>query len=310
MRNLHHLFDRLSPSTQGYVLIIFTMCVWGGFSLFARLNASWGILAWDIVAVRFGVSALILLPILIYRQDLQFLWQPKAVALALLGGVGYSALVYSAFLLAPVAHGAVFLNGMIPVATAIAMLILLKKRPDTDTKIALLLIVATLIAMTALMMVKGLSFGVGDALFVVCAFCWAGYSILLREWQFSAWQVMCSTVIWSAILYLPIYVLMLAMDIGGLGFVGVDPSHIIIQGVFHGVLVTIFATFTYSLAVVRLGAFFAGGLASLAPFISALLAVPLLGEPLNIVMVLGLIGMGLGTVQPWRFLKFTKNSFD
>lgn len=277
------------------------MCVWGGFSLFARLNVSWGILAWDIIAVRFGVSALILLPILIYQRNLAFLWQSKAVVLALFGGVGYSSLVYSAFLLAPVVHGAVFLNGMIPVATSILMLFFLKKRPDKDTKIALWLIISTLIAMTALMLTKGLSFGVGDVLFMICAFCWAGYGILLKEWQFSAWQVMCSTAIWSAILYLPIYTTLLMLDVGGLGFRHASLHHIMIQGAFHSVLVMIFATLTYSLAVARLGAFFAGGLASLAPFISALIAVPLLGEPLNTVMILGLIGMGLGTVQPWRF---------
>lgn len=78
--------------------------------------------------------------------------------------------------------------------------------------------------------------------------------------------------------------------------------HLGIQGIFHSVLVMIVATVTYAMAVARLGAFQAGGLSSLAPFMSALLAVPLLGEPLSTVMVLGLIGMGLGTVQPWRWL--------
>lgn len=307
MIRLHRLFRELSPTAQGYVCIILTMMVWGSFSLLARLNASWGILAWDIIAVRFCVSALILLPILIYKKNLAFLWQAKAVILALFGGVGYSTLVYSAFLLAPVVHGAVFLNGMIPVATAVLTLITLKKYPDKDTKIALILIILTLMLMTLLMLMKGLSFGVGDLLFLVCAFCWAGYGILLKESGFSPWQVMCSTAIWSAILYLPIYTIFLLMGVGNLGFHGVALSHAIIQGAFHSVMVMIFATLTYSLAVERLGAFFAGGLASLAPFISALLAVPLLGEPLNIIMMLGLIGMGLGTVQPWRYVRVFKN---
>lgn len=78
------------------------------------------------------------------------------------------------------------------------------------------------------------------------------------------------------------------------------------SGVFHSILVMIVATVTYAMAVSRLGAFMAGGLSSLAPFISAIIAVPLLGEPLNMVMVLGLIGMGLGTVQPWRWIKYGK----
>lgn len=83
----------------------------------------------------------------------------------------------------------------------------------------------------------------------------------------------------------------------------VKPRHLIIQGVFHSIIVMMVATMTYALAVARLGAFMAGGMASVAPFISAIIAVPLLNEPLDLVMVVGLIGMGLGAIQPWRFFK-------
>lgn len=290
----------LAPTLQGYLYIVITMCIWGSFSLLARLNTYWGIAAWDIIAIRFGVSALILWLVLWLKRDWHFLFDIKAVILAMFGGVGYSCLVYSAFLLAPVVHGAVFLNGMIPVATALLMLIFLKQRPDKNTKIALIIIGLTLLIMYGLMLKDGLNFGLGDGLFLVCAFAWASYGILLKEWQFSAWQVVCSTAIWSAIIYLPIYGLFIDTNLDN-----VRLTHLIIQGTFHSIIVMIVATLTYALAVERLGAFFAGALACLAPFISALAAVPLLNEPLNHIMVLGLIGMGLGTVQPWRFFNKT-----
>ncbi|KCZ26843.1 hypothetical protein K036_0658 [Acinetobacter baumannii 42057_5] len=38
----------MSPRTQGYFFVLVTMCIWGGFTLFARLNAQWHISAWDI----------------------------------------------------------------------------------------------------------------------------------------------------------------------------------------------------------------------------------------------------------------------
>ncbi|MFB0984103.1 MAG: EamA/RhaT family transporter, partial [Acinetobacter towneri] len=41
---------RLSPQKQGYALVLVTMCIWGGFTLTARLNAQWQISAWDITA--------------------------------------------------------------------------------------------------------------------------------------------------------------------------------------------------------------------------------------------------------------------
>lgn len=295
-------FSRLPVSTQGYVFVIITMMIWGSFSLLARLNASWGIRAWDIIAIRFGVSALVLLPLLFYQKNHRFLWSKNAICLAIFGGVGYSVLVYSAFLVAPVAHGAVFLNGMIPVATALLMLAWLKKRPDNNTKIALVIIGLTLIGMTILMVMTGQSFGLGDGLFVLCAFFWGIYGILVKESSLSAWQVMCSTAIWSALIYLPIYGLFFEPSLTNVQF-----HHLIIQGVFHSVIVMIVATMTYALAVARLGAFMAGGMASVAPFISAIIAVPLLNETLDLVMVLGLVGMGLGAIQPWRFFKTKEN---
>lgn len=290
--------NRLSAPAQGYIFVVITMAIWGGFSLFARLNASWGIRAWDIIFIRFTVSALILLPIIIYQKNHHFLWSKTALSLAIFGGVGYSALVYSAFLIAPVAHGAVFLNGMIPVTTALLMLFWLKKRPDTNTKIALFIIALTIVGMTALMVISNQSFGMGDGLFVLCAFSWGIYGILVKQSNLSAWQVMCCTAIWSAIIYVPIYGLFFEPN-----FHEVKPRHLIIQGVFHSIIVMMVATMTYALAVARLGAFMAGGMASVAPFISAIIAVPLLNEPLDLVMVVGLIGMGLGAIQPWRFFK-------
>lgn len=48
------------------------MCIWGGFTLTARLNALWQISAWDIVALRFSLAFLILMPILLYRKEAAF----------------------------------------------------------------------------------------------------------------------------------------------------------------------------------------------------------------------------------------------
>lgn len=291
----------LPPTTQGYIYIVITMFVWGGFSLFARVNVHWNIGVWDVIALRFGISASILIPILMYQRNLRFLFSIRAFLLAIFGGVGYSSLVYQAFFITPVVHGAVFLNGMIPVATALLMYLWHKKRPDRNTTLALIIIGLTLACMCALMYTQGVHFGAGDGLFLLCAFTWSIYGLMLKDSGFNAWQAMCSTAIWSAVIYLPIYGLFVESTLAH-----ANPTHIAIQAIFHSVIVMIVATLTYALAVERLGAFIAGGLGSLAPFISALIAVPLLSEPLNHIMILGLIGMGLGTVQPWRFFKTFK----
>ena len=63
----------------------------------------------------------------------------------------------------------------------------------------------------------------------------------------------------------------------------------------------IVATLTYVEAIKRLGAFKAGSITNLAPFIAAVLAVPLLSEPLSLAMIFGLMGMAIGALQPWRW---------
>lgn len=297
MFRFSHSFNQLSQKTQGYLLALFTMCVWGSFSLLSRITVVWQVSIWDVIAMRFAFSALILIPILYHNKNWRFLWSKQSVIIAMMGGIGYSCLVYTAFSLAPVVHGAVFLNGIIPVATTLLLWLFFGVKPDGNTKVALSIIIFTLCVMIAMILTGAYHFNVGDSIFIACAFCWAGFSILLKEWRFTPWQTMCSTVFWSAAFYLPIYILFI-------GFSSPNASiiHLGIQGVFHGVIVMIIATLTYAMAVARLGAFQAGGLSSLAPFISAILAVPLLNEPLSMMMVLGLIGMGFGTVQPWRWL--------
>lgn len=45
----------MSPRYQGYLFVLITMCIWGGFTLTARLSANWQISAWDITALRFAL---------------------------------------------------------------------------------------------------------------------------------------------------------------------------------------------------------------------------------------------------------------
>ncbi|MCL1622817.1 DMT family transporter [Moraxella sp. Tifton1] len=295
---INQFFQRLSPTVQGYLLVLFTMCVWGSFSLLSRVTVQWQVAIWDVMAMRFGFAALILLPLLWRKKDWRFLFSLRIILLAMVGGVGYSCLVYTGFALAPVVHGAVFLNGMIPVATALLIWLFFGSRPDADTKISLWIIILTVLMMTGMILMGAYTFNLGDVIFLACAFCWSGFGILIKHWQLTPWQTLCGTVMWSAMIYLPIYTQFIGFSSPNASLV-----HLMIQGLFHGVLVMIVATITYAMAVVRLGAFMAGGLSSLAPFIAAIIAVPLLGETLNAVMALGLIGMGLGTVQPWRWLR-------
>jgi len=287
----------MTARTQGYFFVFITMCIWGGFTIFSRLNAHWHVSVWDLVAMRFAIASLILLPVLIYKKDFAFLWHPRPVILALIGGLIYCLTVYTAFLHAPAAHAAIFLNGCIPLCTAVAAYLLFRQPFDQHTWFSLLIMMAALMLMSYLMLHQQASaLGVGDLLLFISAIWWGIFTVLLKQWKLSAWHATAGVVIWSAIIYLPIYLLFIPKH-----FQDAAPIHLLIQGLFHGILVVIVATLSYVAAIERLGAFKTGSIVTLAPFIAAVVAVPLLNEPLNAAIICGLIGMGIGALQPWRW---------
>ena len=288
----------MSPQQQGYLYVFITMCIWGGFTLTARLSANWGISAWDITALRFALAFCILMPILIYKKDTAFLWKKEPFILAMLGGVTYCLTAYSAFHYAPAAHAAIFLNGCIPLCTAIAAFLIFKQPLDKHTWISVVIMVSAISLMSYLMYVEtGVAFGLGDLLFFISAIWWGIFTVLLKQWKLSAWHAMAGVAIWSAVVFVPIYLLFFPKH-----WSDPEPLQLIGQVIFHGIFVVIIATLTYVEAIKRLGAFKAGSIVTLAPFIAAILAVPLLNEPLSFAIVCGLVGMGIGAIQPWKWL--------
>ena len=287
----------MTSRNMGYVYVAITMCIWGGFTITSRLNAIWHISAWDITALRFGLAFCILTPILIYKKDTAFLFKKEPFILAMLGGVVYCLTSYSAFHYVPAAHAAIFLNGCIPLATAIAAYLLFKEPFDKHTWISLSIMLCAISGMSLLMYREtGVAFGFGDLLFFLSAVWWGIFTVLLKQWKLSAWHAMTGVAIWSAIVYIPIYLLFLPKHLADATF-----AHLAMQTVFHGIFVVMIATLAYIEAIKRLGAFQTGSIVTLAPFIAAIIAVPLLGESLSLAMICGLIGMGIGALQPWRW---------
>ncbi|ENX17307.1 hypothetical protein F895_01252 [Acinetobacter sp. CIP 64.2] len=289
----------MTARTQGYFFVFITMCIWGGFTIFSRLNAHWHVSVWDLMAMRFTIASLILIPILIYKKDFAFLWHPRPVILALIGGLAYCLTVYTAFLHAPAAHAAIFLNGCIPLCTAVAAYLLFQQPFDKNTWLSLVIMMGALALMSYLILHdQAAALGWGDLLLFISAAWWGLFTVLLKQWKLSAWHSTVGVVIWSAILYLPIYLLFIPKH-----FQDAEPIHLVIQGLFHGILVVIVATLSYVAAIERLGAFKTGSIVTLAPFIAAIVAVPLLNEPLNAAILCGLVGMGIGALQPWRWFR-------
>lgn len=283
----------------GYGLLAITMLIWGSFTLISRFGATQTMTTWDIGALRFLTASLVLIPIQIYRREWRFLLDIRILVLALIGGVAYSIFVYEGFGHAPAAHAAIWMNGLLPFWTAIAALIILREALSRDNWLSLSVIAIGLIGMSSLMYAEHeFVLGIGDLFFVLASLSWGIYTALLKRWMLPPWQAMAGVALLSTLIYLPIYVLFLPSRLAEATL-----QQILTQAIFQGIFVVIIAMLSFIGAVERLGAVKVGSILALAPLLASLAAVPLLGEPLSLAMIIGLIAVSIGALQPWRLFR-------
>ena len=275
----------------GYASALATVVIWAGFILLARLGGKSGLTGWDIVALRLGTAAVILLPFSLKLPA--GTWRDGRLwTLAMVGGVLFLVLVYTAFTMAPAAHGGILLPGMQPfLVTALAWW-MLGARPPRQRLLALTPI-ALGVACVAWPVVSGLDSGpstlAGDALLLSASIAWATYSVLVKKWAYDPWLLTRFLALASTLVYMPFY-LWLAPK----GLDQVPTSMLVLQALYQGIGPTIIAMVLFLKAVSILGAERTGALVALVPVLAGLGAVPLLDEPLTPWLVAGLALVSTG----------------
>ena len=280
----------------GLIAVFFTICIWAGFILVSRHGGKGVLTGWDVTALRFGVGALIAL-IFLPRVTLP----PYKVILlfSVFGGIGYSVVVYSGFRLASAAHAAVLLPGALPFATAIIAWLWLRQSPSPAQRIALLLVFIGITLTAADTFSHGTHLTgmqmLGDLLFLCGSSSWAVFTLLLLRYPISPLTAAVSTTLGSAILYLPVWWLFLPSTLGQAPL-----AEIAMQAIYQGVLVVFVAMLLYTFAVRSLGGQTVALLMAIVPGLSALAAVPVLGEPLSLLTLAGLGAVTVGAVMGAR----------
>lgn len=276
---------------QGYIAALITVVVWAGFILISRLGGKTALTGWDIVALRLGTAALVLLPFSLRLPS--GTWRdPRLWLLSALGGLLFLVLIYAGFKRAPAAHGGILLPGMQPFLVTAMAWWLIGARPNRQRLWGLVPIalgVACVAAPQLLGAHDGPSTAVGDALILGSSVVWAAYSVLVKKWAFDAWLLTRVVAIGSAAVYFPIYLLWLPKQLDA-----VPLSMLVLQGLYQGLGPTIIAMVMFLKAVSILGAERTGALVALVPVLAGLGAVPLLDEPLTGWLVAGLTLVSVG----------------
>jgi drug/metabolite transporter (DMT)-like permease len=268
-----------TPTTSEYIrgslYGIAAVGIWASWIVAVRLGIRTSLKPWDITAIRFAVAGLILLPYLLKRGlAVDRLGWTGLAAILLGGGAPMVLVAYGGLMFAPSAHAASLYTALIPLYVAILAAVVLGEAFTVAKRIGLALIVAGVLGIVwgAGGMI-GSRQNIGHAMFIGAGVLWAGYVVALRKARLDGLHAAAIAAVGSLIAYVPVYVV-----IFGTGLFDAPWHDLALQALVHGFLVAVISFFCIGRAVSILGASNGSAFAALAPAITAILAIPILGE--------------------------------
>ncbi|UPK02719.1 DMT family transporter [Bradyrhizobium sp. 170] len=275
---------------RGALYGLAAVSIWSGWIVVARLGLKTSLTPWDIAALRFGVAGLLLLPYV----------ASKGLALARLGWIGLAAIVLgggapvlfanAGLLFAPAAHAGALFPGVMPLAVALLAAAILQEPFTAAKKIGFVLI---LLGVFGIAWGTGSAIGsgqsIGHALFLAAAVAWACYTVAMRRARLDGLHAAGIAAVGALFLYMPAY-----LFVEGASFARASWSDLALQAFVQGLLTAIASLVFYGRAVSILGASSGAAFAALSPAMTAVMAIPILGEWPTATDWIAIIGISAG----------------
>lgn len=285
----------LHDKRQGYGFAFAAALIWAGFILVSRMGGMSELLAFDVIAIRYVTCAAILLPIWWFKFRFK-LFTPRLIICSLIGGLAYALCAFSGFQLASASHAAILLPGMMPLFIIALSFLINKESHGLQKWLGVSVITLGVIVLFAgeLNVFSGaLDFNIttflGDIWLVAAAFFWAVFSVLIKRWEITPWQVTVSLALLTCLFYLPVYIVFLPKALSQAGW-----SDILLQAFYQGIMATIIQMIFYVKAVQKIGPSEMGAVMSIVPVISGIAAIIVFNELLTVELVIGLVLVSLG----------------
>jgi len=260
--------------------------LWGGWFPLSRVMVRDGITSpEDIAFLRYSLAGVCLLPVVL-RHGLKAgrAGWTGTIVMTVTVGFPFSFLLTTGLRYAPAAHAALFVPGVFPALTVVLGTLILKDRPTVKSVVGTGL-VALGVGGVGWSMLMGGSAGTwqGYALFGVCAWMWAAYSIAARIARIDAQHGVAIVSVLSLALFGPVYLLFGDVRLGELSH-----AELAFQILYQGFGTGLVALIAYNYAINVLGAAQAAVFGGLVPCVAAVLSVPVAGESLGLVEVAGI----------------------
>jgi drug/metabolite transporter (DMT)-like permease len=261
--------------TRGALYGLAAVSIWAGWIVVARLGLRTSLTPWDIAALRFGVAGLLLLPYLLRKGlAIERLGWLGLAALVLGGGAPMVLLANAGLLFAPAAHAGALFPGVMPLMVALLAAAVLQETFTAAKRAGFALIV---IGVIAIVWGAGGTIGtrqnIGHLLFLASALLWACYTVAMRGARLDGLHAAAIAAVGSLFFYLPVYAF-----VAGTGLFKAPPTDVALQALVQGLLTAVISLLLYGRAVGILGASSGAAFAALCPAMTAMLAIPILGE--------------------------------
>lgn len=283
----------MTPPTPALMKGLFwaatAILVWSGSLVMLRLGVTTSMNVYDLTAVRFGISAIVLAPVALrHRMGLRVLGTGGFITMV--GGFGapYIILMSTALQTAPASAGGALNPGVMAIG-AVLMGWLLFRDPVGPLRICGM---ALILSGGGLISMHSGSFEIGHLILIGTGFMWCAYTMTVRWKAVPALQATAYVAVWSAILFLPVYILLLPKQIGEAPLI-----HILGQAIFQGLLVGIAAVFAFNRSAELLGPIAGSTLPALIPLVSLILGAFFLGEEAGMGQLGSAILIGAGVAM-------------
>jgi drug/metabolite transporter (DMT)-like permease len=274
------------PSLLGVASGLGAALFWALGFVATRHGLKVGFMPWDLLMHRFFWSGLAFLPLVVRAGvgDLCGIGWTRGLALMVLGGPVFSLISYTGFLFVPLVHGSIIQPSCATLGGLFLATVLLKERISFSRFFGAIVIVGGL-AVIGVESVGhiGLDGVLGDLIFVLTGFMYAGFGTLVRYWRVSAFSAASVISVLSLLLF-PIYAA--SGGLGRLAAIGLGENSL--QVLAQGILAGPAATYLFAFSIQVLGVARAAVFPAIVPALTLLVGWLLLGEPATALQAVGL----------------------
>jgi drug/metabolite transporter (DMT)-like permease len=276
---------------NGYFAAAIAVLIAASYPVATRAAVTGAFAPQELVAMRFGIGALLFLPYLImhFRAIGSRAWM-RGVPLTIFQGAGMGALVICGLQFAPANHQAALGPGVIPAWVVLLGFLVFARRSSARIIIGAALC-ATGVLILALWSAAGqdASILIGDAMFLAASALGALYVLQLRNWGVGAVQGAAIVSVYSAMIVVPWHLWSASEPLWRVG-----AAELLWQVLWQGVLIGCVAFVALNHAIAKLGAERLSSLSALVPVLSALLALVFLGEVPSMVEIAAFLAISAG----------------